>query len=272
MIAPRRLFDREAQTFDDQIRATFGTRLTWRQTVRDAWTEGKYNWKPRARLQRPASNRACCTRRYKNGASVMTLRTARGDETRRQILAAAADLFHKQGVSITSPDQVIDASGTGKGQFYHYFKNKEGLVHEVLQTYLEGIRHGRGPLSYEIASWDELERWFAAQVALQQGFKMARGCPFGTIGNEVTENDELIRQDLSLIFEVAKGKIATFFVKEKASGRLDPKVHEEQLADFCLATMQGAMLMGKVKRSSDLVQGVVREAIAHLKQYAQVAG
>ena len=48
---------------------------------------------------------------------------------------------------------------------------------------------------------------------------MTRGCPFGTIGNEVTENDELIRQDLGLIFEVAKAKIATFFVREKASPR-----------------------------------------------------
>jgi TetR/AcrR family transcriptional repressor of nem operon len=64
----------------------------------------------------------------------MTVRTARGDETRREIFAAAADLFHKQGVAATSPDEIIDASGTGKGQFYHYFKNKDGLVHEVLQT------------------------------------------------------------------------------------------------------------------------------------------
>jgi TetR/AcrR family transcriptional repressor of nem operon len=201
----------------------------------------------------------------------MTVRTARGDETRREILAAAADLFHKQGVAATSPDEIIDASGTGKGQFYHYFKNKDGLVHEVLQTYLEAIRNGGGPLSYDIASWDELEQWFIAHVGLQKRFRMTRGCPFGTIGNEVTENDELIRQDLNLIFEVAKAKIATFFVKEKASGRLDPDVREDHLADFCLATIQGAMLMGKVKRSSQLVEGVVHEAMAHLRRYARVS-
>jgi len=47
---------------------------------------------------------------------------------------------------------------------------------------------------------------------------MKRGCPFGTIGNEVTENDELIRQDLSLIFEIVKNKLAAFFLKEKAKG------------------------------------------------------
>ena len=199
----------------------------------------------------------------------MTVRTARGDETRRQILAAAADLFHKQGVAATSPDQIIEASGTGKGQFYHYFKNKDGLVHEVLQSYLEAIRDGGGPLNYDIASWDDLEQWFIAQLGLQKRFRMTRGCPFGTIGNEVTENDELIRQDLSLIFEVAKAKLAMFFVREKASGRLEPHVQEDQLADFCLATIQGAMLMGKVKRSSVLVESVVREALAHLRTYAR---
>jgi TetR/AcrR family transcriptional repressor of nem operon len=196
--------------------------------------------------------------------SVVSKRTARGDETRKQILAVATDLFHRQGVAATSPDQIIEASGTGKGQFYHHFKSKEGLVHEVLQTYLETIRNGGGPLNYHITSWDDLEQWFRAQVALQKRYRMTRGCPFGTIGNELTENDELIRQDLSLIFEVAKAKIATFFVREKASGRLDPNVQEEQLADFCLAMIQGAMLMGKVKRDSHLVEDVVHQTMAHL--------
>lgn len=199
----------------------------------------------------------------------MTERSARGDQTRRKIIGAAADLFHRQGVRSTSPDQVIEASGTGKGQFYHYFKSKEGLVHEVLETYLEDIRRGDGPFSHEIESWKDLERWFTEQIARQKNFRMTRGCPFGTIGNEVTENDELIRQDLSLIFEVAKHKVATFFVKEKAAGRLDPGIDEADLADFCLATMQGAMLMGKVKRSSQLVESVAREALMHVKQYAR---
>src|SRR5262249_48169655 len=136
----------------------------------------------------------------------MNPKSSRGAETRRRIIEAAAELFHKQGVGATSPDQIIEASGTGKGQFYHYFKSKEGLVHEVLQSHLDAIRTGAAPLKYEIESWQDLEQWFLAQVALQRRFGMTRGCPFGTIGNEVTENDELIRQDLSLIFEVVKSK------------------------------------------------------------------
>jgi TetR/AcrR family transcriptional regulator, transcriptional repressor for nem operon len=197
----------------------------------------------------------------------MKARFVKGAETRLRIIRAAADLFHKQGARSTSPDQVIEASRTGKGQFYHYFKSKEGLVHEVLQTYLEEIKTQTSRVNYEIHSWKDLEKWFAAQVELQKNYEMTRGCPFGTLGNEVTENDELIRQDVSLIFEVVKNKLAAFFVKEKAKGRLAKKANEEELADFCIASMQGAMLMGKIKRSSQTVETSVQEALAHLKSY-----
>ena len=96
---------------------------------------------------------------------------------------------------------------------------------------------------------------------------MTRGCPFGTVGNEVTENDELIRQDLNLIFEVMKSKIAAFFLKEKGKGRLAKQADAEKMADFCIATIQGAMLMGKIKRSSRKVETTSQEALAHLKGY-----
>src|SRR5262249_28222181 len=116
----------------------------------------------------------------------MKARSPKGAETRLRMIQVAADLFHKQVVRATSPDQIIEAARKGKGQFYHYFKNKEALVHEVLQAQLDAIRNDTAPLSYEIDSWQDLEKWFRAQVQLQQSFKMTRGCPFGTIGNEIT--------------------------------------------------------------------------------------
>jgi len=198
----------------------------------------------------------------------MKPRIVKGGETRLRIIRTAADLFHKQGARATSPDEIIEASRTGKGQFYHYFKSKEGLVHEVLQTYLNEIKAGTSPVNYEINSWRDLEKWFLAHIGLQKHYEMTRGCPFGTLGNEVTENDELIRQDVSLIFEVVKNKLAAFFVKEKAKGRLSKKVNEEELADFCIATIQGGMLLGKIKRDSRPVETAVREGMIHLRRFA----
>ena len=83
----------------------------------------------------------------------------------------------------------------------------------------------------------------------------------------MTENDELIRQDLSLIFEVVKSKLAVFFIREKSQGRLVRAADENRMADFCIAAIQGAMLMGKITRSSQVVETMVREALAHLKGY-----
>jgi AcrR family transcriptional regulator len=192
---------------------------------------------------------------------------ATGADTRLRIIQAAANLFHKQGVHLTSPDQIIEASGTGKGQFYYYFKNKEGLVHEVLQNHLEMIKTNQAPVSYNVNSWQELEQCFLMHIELQKSFDMTRGCPIGTVGNEVTEHDELIRQDVSLIFEVIKNKFAAFFIKEKAKGNLSDDANEEQLATFCIATLQGAMLLGKVQRSSRPVEAAIGEALEQVQRY-----
>src|SRR5260370_11150586 len=126
-----------------------------------------------------------CTCEY-NVEEFMKARFARGAETRLRIIRTAADLFHKQGARATSPDEIIEASRTGKGQFYHYFRSKEGLIHEVLQTYLDEIKTGVSPVYYEINSWKDLQKWFAAQVELQTVYEITRGCPFGTLRNEFT--------------------------------------------------------------------------------------
>jgi len=191
--------------------------------------------------------------------------------SRLRMVKVALDLFHKQGVRATSPDEIIEASRTGKGQFYHYFKSKEGLVHAVLESHLEAIRSGSGRIKYEIHSWKDLEKWFSSHIEWQMSFGMTRGCPIGTVANELTEEDELIRQDVSLIIELIKYKLAAFFIREKAKGHLREDADEERLAEFCIATLKGAMLMGKIRRNKRPVEMAFREALEHLKYYAVAA-
>jgi TetR/AcrR family transcriptional regulator, transcriptional repressor for nem operon len=142
-------------------------------------------------------------------------------------------MFHKQGVGATSPDEILEASRSGKGQFYLYFGSKEGLVHAVLQSYIKGAETSTSLINYEVGSREDLERRFASHIELQ---KISH---FGTVGNGVTDKDELIRQDLSHIFEIVKNKLRAFFIREKAQGRLAADADEDRLADFCIATTQG---------------------------------
>jgi TetR/AcrR family transcriptional regulator, transcriptional repressor for nem operon len=187
-----------------------------------------------------------------------------GDCTRLRIIRAAANLFHKQGIHQTSPGEIIEASGTGKGQFYHYFKNKEGMVHAVMQFHLDAIENGTSPVNFNVDSWEDLHRWFNRHIELQKMFEMTRGCP---IGNDVTARDELLRQDVALIFDVMRRKLGSFFRKEKAAGRLAKQIDEDALATFCISAVQGAMLLGKVARTSRPAEQAVSEALAHIQSY-----
>jgi len=197
----------------------------------------------------------------------MKSRSPKGEETRLKIIRAARNLFHAQGVSLTSPGQVIAASGTGKGQFYYYFASKEGLVHAVLENYLEEMRAGCNPTYFEIRTWKDLERWFMVHLEMQKSFGMTRGCPFGTIGNGVTQKDELVRQDLSLIFEIIRSNLAAFFIREGTVSRMSGDAKPEELADFCIATVQGAMLMGKIKRDPRVVEATIQASLTHVKRH-----
>jgi len=60
----------------------------------------------------------------------------------------------------------------------------------------------------------------------------------------------------------------TFFIREKAKGFLRKDADEERLADFCIATLQGAMLVGKIRRNKRPVEMAFRDALEHLKYYA----
>jgi AcrR family transcriptional regulator len=192
-------------------------------------------------------------------------------EIKVRMIRAAANLFHKQGVHLTTPEEVVEAAGARVNQFYHHFSNKGGLVHEVLQMYYVAIKDADGPvnsINYEISTWRDLEKWFLAHIKLQKRFQMKRGCPFGTVGNELVEQDGAVREDLSRIFELVKSKLVAFFAKEKKAKRLAENASAELLADFCIATIQGAMLVGKVKKNSRPVEATVRETLAHLKGYS----
>ena len=194
-------------------------------------------------------------------------RSSNGGNPRTRILRAAADLFHKQGVRLTTPAEIIKAAGAGRGQFYHFFKNKNFLVHEVLHSFLQSLKDGTCPVRYDITSWDDVKKFFISHIEFQRKFAMTRSCPIGTVANEISEEDELVRKDIHAIVEMMKKKLAAFFAVEKAQGRLAGSADPAAAAEFCIAAVQGAMLLGKINRSSRLAEVAVKEALLHLENY-----
>ena len=57
-------------------------------------------------------------------------------ETKKNILEMAFRLFLKDGFRAVSLNEVIREANVTKGCFYHYFKSKEDLIHNVIIVYL----------------------------------------------------------------------------------------------------------------------------------------
>lgn len=48
--------------------------------------------------------------------------------TKTRIVEAAWQLFYEHGYDATTVEDVVRASGTSKGSFYHYFEGKDALL------------------------------------------------------------------------------------------------------------------------------------------------
>ena len=92
----------------------------------------------------------------------MTPQTDRGEETRRRILAEAAEAFADRGYASTSLSDLVSATGLTKGAFYFHFASKEELALEVFRSKHEEW-HGK-----VLAVLEEEERAIDRMVAVMR--------------------------------------------------------------------------------------------------------
>jgi AcrR family transcriptional regulator len=107
---------------------------------------------------------------------------------RERLAAAAADVFHRQGVERTTLGDIASAADVPLGNVYYYFKTKDQLVEAALGAH-------RDQLSVTTARLDELPEPADRLKALIQGWVDQRetaarfGCPFGTLATELDKRD-----------------------------------------------------------------------------------
>jgi AcrR family transcriptional regulator len=62
------------------------------------------------------------------------------DAKRAHILTTAAKVFADTGFARTSMSQVAKDCGISKANIYHYYDSKDGLLFDILDTYLRALR------------------------------------------------------------------------------------------------------------------------------------
>lgn len=76
--------------------------------------------------------------------------------TKSRIVKAAWDLFYKNGYDHTTVEDIIAASKTSKGTFYHYFKGKEALLNSLSYLFDQKYEELAAVIDPNISSYDKL--------------------------------------------------------------------------------------------------------------------
>lgn len=76
--------------------------------------------------------------------------------TKSRIVKTAWKLFYKQGYDNTTVDDIIVASNTSKGTFYHYFKGKDGLLGGLALLFDERYEEIDESMDPSISSYEKL--------------------------------------------------------------------------------------------------------------------
>jgi AcrR family transcriptional regulator len=63
----------------------------------------------------------------------------KAEATRQLLLEAARAVFAEKGLDLARIDEITDRADVGKGTFYYHFKNKEGLIRELVQGLLREL-------------------------------------------------------------------------------------------------------------------------------------
>lgn len=76
--------------------------------------------------------------------------------TKSRIVKAAWNLFYKNGYDNTTVEDIITASKTSKGTFYHYFKGKEALLNSLSYLFDQKYEELSTVIDPDMSAYDKL--------------------------------------------------------------------------------------------------------------------
>src|ERR1700739_2423052 len=191
--------------------------------------------------------------------------TPRGQATRDRIVAAAAALMFEKGVPGTRTEDIQDAAGgLSPSQIYHYFRDKRSLVQAVIAHQAETILAIQTPLLARLDSIEALEAWRDAMIAFQQGNQCRGGCPLGSLGGELADNDPEARTRIVQGFDRWETAIHDGLVAMRDRGELSAQTDPHTLASALLTALQGGLLMTQIRRDASDLDNALSAVIAHI--------
>ena len=193
-------------------------------------------------------------------------RTRDGRNTREAILEAAQRLIHVQGYNSTALDDVLRESGVGKGNFYYHFRSKEDLGHAILdQLVASFIERTLEPCFSDpgVRPLAQIRCFLDRVLETQRERHCVGGCPLGNLAAELSDVHEGFRARLASVFAAWRARLTVALQRAQQSGAMGVESRPEAMADFLVASLEGAILLTKLTKDI----GVMEQCVGEMKRY-----
>lgn len=159
-------------------------------------------------------------------------------------------MFQK-GFNGTGVRDVVASASVPHGSFTNHFRSKEQFGLEVLDQY---FAHVQGLVqealgNRELGPRARLERYLDLIVERLRADGFRRGCLIGDLSVEVTQTSAAIRDRLQDVFVRWLQPFTECIAEGQMQGEFTTAFKPRELAEYFLASWEGAILRMKVERS-----------------------
>lgn len=167
---------------------------------------------------------------------------------REDILNAGLKVMFRAGYLGASVRDICATAGAPQGSFTNHFRSKEAFVEEVLDRYFSNLKIVVSEALNDTSRTprQRLKRYLDLISGKLQGDKWSRGCLIGDLSLEASLQSKLLRKRLEEIFREWRTPFAQCIAEAQAAGEIDSTFEPIELAEFLLASWEGAILRMKV--------------------------
>jgi TetR/AcrR family transcriptional repressor of nem operon len=150
----------------------------------------------------------------------------------------------RSGYNGSSVRDIVAEAGVPQGSFTNHFRSEESFAEVVLNRYFACVQGlVREALEDKaLTPRARLRRYLDIITTRLEADQWARGCLIGDLSLEATGHSEALRTRLAAIYEEWRAPFAACIAEAQAAGEIPAKCAATDLAEFLLASWQGAIL------------------------------
>jgi TetR/AcrR family transcriptional repressor of nem operon len=188
----------------------------------------------------------------------------KGERTRERIIRQAAPLFNQRGYDGSSLNEIMAATELEKGGIYRHFASKQELAAAAFDyAWAEAMRARRHDIDSVANSVDKLKRYIANFV--ERRGTVPGGCPLLNTAMDSDDGNALLRNRARRALENWQNFLGSIVTQGIKKGEIRREVSKTKLANLIIATLEGAVMIGRLEQNLD----ALRDAQTHLNSYLE---